>query len=80
MNYFVVKLGYLKPCESLDGAWENGTHSRARGGCHVSTFSGRGVTDTIEAYEFLKYLMVLRFLNNPNRFILDLIFSEWFNV
>ena len=36
--------------------------------------------DTIEAYEFLKYLMVLRFLNNPNRLILDLIFSKWFNV
>ena len=36
--------------------------------------------DTIKAYEFLEYLMVLRFLNNPNRLILDLIFSKWFNV
>ena len=30
------------PCESLDGAWETGTHSRARGGCHVSTLFGSG--------------------------------------
>ena len=35
---------YRLPCESLDGAWETGSHARARGGCHVSTFSGRGVT------------------------------------
>ena len=33
-----------------------------------------------EAYEIFKYLMVLRFLNNPNGLILDLIFSKWFNV
>ena len=32
------------PCESLDGAWRTGTHSMAHGGCHVSTFPGRGVT------------------------------------
>ena len=33
------------PCESLNGVWETGSHSRARGGCHVSTlFPGRGVT------------------------------------
>ena len=33
------------PCESLNGAWKTGSHSRARGGCHVSTlFPGWGVT------------------------------------
>ena len=33
------------PCESLNGAGEIGSHSRARGGCHVSTlFPGRDVT------------------------------------
>ena len=26
-------------CESLNGAWETGSHSRVHGGCHVSTFS-----------------------------------------
>ena len=36
--------GYHKPCESLNGAWETGSHTRVRGGCHVSTFPGRGVT------------------------------------
>ena len=36
---------YFWPCESLNGAWETGSHLRARGGCHVSTlFLGRGVT------------------------------------
>ena len=28
------------------------------------------------AFEFLKYLMVLRFLNDPNGLVLDLIFSK----
>ena len=42
-------LGYLVPCESLDGFRETGTHSRARGDCHVSTFPGRGVTQTMDS-------------------------------
>ena len=40
-----TKLGvyrYHKPRESLDGAGETGSHSRARGGGHVSTTSGSG--------------------------------------
>ena len=38
-------MSIILPCESLNGAWETGSHSRARGGCHVSTlFPGRGVT------------------------------------
>ena len=28
------------------------------------------------AFEFLRYLMVLRFLNDPNGLILDLVFSK----
>ena len=40
-------LGYLVPCESLDEFRKTGTHSRACGGCHVSTFPGRGVTNSI---------------------------------
>ena len=28
------------------------------------------------AFEFLRYLMVLRFLNDPNGLVLDLIFSK----
>ena len=44
MNYFLNVLGYLKPYESWGGAWETGTHSKARDGCHVSTFPSRGVT------------------------------------
>ena len=44
VDCFPNGLGYQKPCGSLDGAWETGTHSRARGGCHVSTSPGRGVT------------------------------------
>ena len=37
-------LGYQMPCGLLFGFQETETHSRARGGCHVSTFLGRGVT------------------------------------
>ena len=44
MNYFLIELGYHISYESLDRAWETKTHSRARGGCHVSTFPGRDVT------------------------------------
>ena len=44
MNHFVNEQRCHKPCESLNGAWETRTHSRARGGCHVSTSPGRGVT------------------------------------
>ena len=29
-----------------------------------------------EAYEFLRYLRILRFLDDPNRFVLDIIFSK----
>ena len=29
-----------------------------------------------EAYEFLRYLKILRFLNDPNRFALDIIFIK----
>ena len=32
----------IVPCEFLNGAWETGSHSRARGGCHVSTLFGSG--------------------------------------
>ena len=42
MNYFLNELGYLKPCESLGGAWETKTHSRTRNGCHMSTIFGLG--------------------------------------
>ena len=41
---FLNGLGYHMLCGSLNGTWETGTHSRARGGCHVSAFPGRGVT------------------------------------
>ena len=33
--------------ESLDGFWKTRTHSKACGGCHVSTFPGRGVTSKL---------------------------------
>ena len=29
-----------------------------------------------EAYEFLRYLRILRFLDDPNRFVLGIIFSK----
>ena len=29
-----------------------------------------------EAYEFLRYSRILRFLDDPNRFVLDIIFSK----
>ena len=32
------------PCESLDGLRETKIHSRARDGCHMSTFSDHDVT------------------------------------
>ena len=38
-------LGCHMPYESLDDFWETGTHSKARDGCHMSTFSGRGMTE-----------------------------------
>ena len=47
------------PCESLDGAWETGSHSRARGGCHVSALSGSGRDKTDGKpwyYDILQYL------------------------
>ena len=34
------------PYGSLNGFREIGTHSRARDDCHVSTFSGQGVTQS----------------------------------
>ena len=52
-------LGCHMPCESLDEFWETEIHSRAHDGCHVSTFSGRGVTillvsepDFLNKFEF----------------------------
>ena len=41
---FLNELRYHMPCEFLDGVWKTGTHSRTRGGCHMSTSPGRGVT------------------------------------
>ena len=40
------RLGCHMPCESLDGFWETWTHSKARDGCYVLTFSGQDVTKT----------------------------------
>ena len=48
VSIFLNGLGYHMPCGSLNGAWEIGTHSRARGGCHVPAFPGRGVTDSFD--------------------------------
>ena len=42
--FFSNGLGCHMPCESLDEFWETGTYSRARDGCHVSTFPGWGMT------------------------------------
>ena len=36
------RLEYQMPCRLLIGFQETGTHSRARGGWHVSTLSGSG--------------------------------------
>ena len=44
-------LGCLVPCESLDGFSKTGTHLRARGGCHVSTFPDQGVTVALTTWE-----------------------------
>ena len=35
------------PYGSLNRAWETGTYSRARGGCHVPAIPGRGVTSLV---------------------------------
>ena len=56
-------LGYHEPCESLYGFWETGTHSRARSGCHVLTFSGRGVI-VVLYFNFFNILSHKNFLLN----------------
>ena len=45
--------------KSLNGVWETGSHSRARGGCHVSTLfeSGR------DKVSFMKLVADLKSLN-----------------
>ena len=50
-SYLDIRVGYCLlnglgchiAYESLDGFWEIGTHSRARDGCHMSTFPGQDV-------------------------------------
>ena len=44
VNRYSNGLGCLMLCESLNGFRETETHLRAHGGCHMSTFPGRGVT------------------------------------
>ena len=44
--FFLNGLGYQMPCGPLVGFRETKIHSRAHGGCHLSTFSGRGVTES----------------------------------
>ena len=49
---------------------ETGTHSRARGGCHVSTFSGRGMTSIVEQLHKLPAkisLLALMMNSEPHR-------------
>ena len=46
----------ILPCEFLNGAWETGFHSRARGGCHVSTFFGSGRDTSTIAYPMYYYI------------------------
>ena len=43
------------PCESLDGAWKIETHSRVRGGCHMSTSPDRGVTTIFKEFVGQRY-------------------------
>ena len=59
-------------CRSLDGAWETETYSRVCGGCHVSTFSGRGVT-----YFFTRDLMAFEI--QFEAYIMDMWDSEEFS-
>ena len=55
---FLNELGYHMPCEFLDGVWKTGTHSRTRGGCHMSTSPGRGVTLIIIKIKIWKELII----------------------
>ena len=55
MNHFSNGLGFHMPCESFDGFLKTETHLRARDDCHVSTFSGRGVTLNL-IFQFLTLL------------------------
>ena len=47
VNHFLNGLGYQMPCGLLFGFQETETYSRARDGCHVSTFLGQGVTTRV---------------------------------
>ena len=62
MSHFVNEWRYHKPCESLNGIWKIRTHSRARGDCHVSTSSGRGVTILLVSEHLVSKLSLSRFL------------------
>ena len=52
------------PCRPLNEFRETGTHSRVRGGCHVSTFSGQGMTNIVIVWDLINDLPVyVRYLN-----------------
>ena len=51
------------PCELLFGFQETETHSRARGGCHVSTFLGRSVTILLVSEHLIFKLFLSHFLS-----------------
>ena len=51
------------PCGLLFGFQETETHSRARGGCHVSTFLSRGVTILLVSEHLVSKLSLSRLLS-----------------
>ena len=51
-------MGINVPCEFLNGTWEIGSHSRARGGCHVSTLFGSG-RDNFISIRAMVFKMIL---------------------
>ena len=55
------KLGYQMPCGPLIEFWEIGTHSKVRGGCHMSTFPGRDVTILLVSEQSIFEILTLFF-------------------
>ena len=53
MCHFSNGLGYEMPYGQLIEFWEIETHSRVHGGCHMSTFSDRGVTAHVSDLPFV---------------------------
>ena len=56
---FQMSYDIVTPCEFLVGFWETETHTRTRGGCHMSTFgSGHDNFISIKAVDFLNLLTI----------------------